>query len=352
MFNNAQEARDWLREHGYTTPSQLILTMPELGQGALINISEWALLAYAQDTQGNQLHIYWLRPKPNREAWQHGQYVIRSFARKYPQLFSLFIVRRKDGCWVACPHPNLHRRSWMNQPRAELTSDNPHLLNALEYNPGVSVEKHWQRVLRAVIGEEAMHPRIEQAFETFLAELNEILVEIQETIKRKVEEYRFDDVKTLSQQAQQVQQLIQDVERLREQQKFGRDGYAPASSASSRPSNSRQRASRGDITPQSAYTRPLLQALVDLGGQAQMEMVLNRVYELVKSHLKPKDLEKVSSGQDVRWRNAVMWMRYKLKQQGYISADSPKGIWEITDAGREYLKRLQADEAGDSGDES
>lgn len=215
MFGSAHEAMAWLREQGYSTPEQVTFTMPELGKGSLVNIEEWALLAYAQDQWEHQLHIYWLRPKPDREAWQHGQYVIFRFTKKYPQIFALFFVKRKDGCWIVCPHSDRNRKSWTNQPRAKMTPDNHALLNALRFDKELSTEALWKRILRVITGEETMHPRIEQAFETFLAELNEILAEAQETIKCKAEEGCFGEIAALSQQAEQVRQLMEEVKTLK-----------------------------------------------------------------------------------------------------------------------------------------
>lgn len=99
------------------------------------------------------------------------------------------------------------------------------------------------------------------------------------------------------------------------------------------------------MTPQKAYQVPLLEALVELGGQAPVSKILERVYEKVKHNLRPKDLEMLPSGRDVRWENAVMWVRNKLREQGLLSSNSPRGIWAITDAGRRYLESLKQEEA-------
>lgn len=96
-----------------------------------------------------------------------------------------------------------------------MTPDNHALLNALRFDKELSTEALWKRILRVITGEETMHPRIEQAFETFLAELNEILAEAQETIKRKAEEGCFGEIAALSQQAEQVRQLMEEVKTLK-----------------------------------------------------------------------------------------------------------------------------------------
>lgn len=344
MFSSAQEAMEWLQERGFATPAQPTFSLPDLGRGSLINIAEWALLAYFQDAHGHQLRIYWLRPKPDREAWQHGQYVIHRFSCKYPQIFPLFLVKRADGCWIVCPHPDQTRKTWTNQPRARLTPDNAALLETLQFDPNLSAEAHWLRVLHAITGERTMSTRVEQAFESFLAELHNVLGEMQNTIKRKVDERSFDEIAALSQEAQQVQGLIQEVERLR---RTWQQPYSPDLISAEHPARKRRRrAPRGEITPQSAYTRPLLQALVDLGGRGSVNQVLEKVYEIIGDRLLPQDLEQLPSGQDIRWQCAVKFLCSTLRKQGYIYPDSPRGVWEITDKGRELLRQLlQQDEA-------
>jgi len=100
----------------------------------------------------------------------------------------------------------------------------------------------------------------------------------------------------------------------------------------------RPAAGTGAITPQKAYEIPLLQALVDLGGRAECAVVLKRVCEIMADILKPADFDILPSGRDVRWENMVHWRRNNLKNEGYLRSDSPRGIWEITDKGRDYLK--------------
>ena len=84
------------------------------------------------------------------------------------------------------------------------------------------------------------------------------------------------------------------------------------------------------ITPQFEYVKPLLESLVELGGRGRTRDVLSKVYEKMKDRLTPADLERLPSGNAIRWRNYAMWTRQKLKEDGYLKSDSPKGIWEIS----------------------
>jgi hypothetical protein len=98
------------------------------------------------------------------------------------------------------------------------------------------------------------------------------------------------------------------------------------------------RLKKGRKTPETAYFRPILQALVDLGGSANLNEVLDQVEPMVKKSLKPIDFEPLASDpSQIRWRNTAQWARFTMVQQDLLNSDSPRGVWEITDKGRRYL---------------
>lgn len=96
---------------------------------------------------------------------------------------------------------------------------------------------------------------------------------------------------------------------------------------------------KGDITSQDDYCRPLLQALVAMGGRGKTAAVIARVGEILKPVLKSKDYEKTATRpKELRWQNATRWARLKMVEDGRLKTDSPDGIWEISVRGRESLK--------------
>jgi len=99
-----------------------------------------------------------------------------------------------------------------------------------------------------------------------------------------------------------------------------------------------RRTQTGDITPQKAYQLPLLQALEEMGGRAECAMVTRRVREIMADILKPADFESLDDEHDIRWVTNVRFARQNLIERGCLRSDSPRGIWEITDRGREYLQ--------------
>lgn len=107
---------------------------------------------------------------------------------------------------------------------------------------------------------------------------------------------------------------------------------------------------RGEKTPESEYVIPILQALVDAGGRGRRRDIVDRVGLIMKGRLNAYDHRTLSGGQ-IRWRNTAEWCRNAMvhpenDRAGWMATvttpllnpDSGHGWWEITDAGREYLK--------------
>jgi len=91
-----------------------------------------------------------------------------------------------------------------------------------------------------------------------------------------------------------------------------------------------------EITSQGNYTLPILESLIEMGGSGKMSDVLEKVLQKMRDKLTTKDYEKLPTGIGVRWKNKAQWERQRLKTEGYLKKDSPRGIWEITDEGRRY----------------
>jgi hypothetical protein len=115
--------------------------------------------------------------------------------------------------------------------------------------------------------------------------------------------------------------------------KRSRSRPAAAPSAPTR----RKRARKGSLLDESAYWIPILRALDEHGGRLAASEVIERVGELVDDQLKPMDREKLETG-GVRWHTRVQFARLRMKEQGFLNQDSPRGLWEISELGRKRLK--------------
>jgi restriction system protein len=100
---------------------------------------------------------------------------------------------------------------------------------------------------------------------------------------------------------------------------------------------------KGEITPHHAYFRPLLEVLVEMGGSGKTKVVLDRLGKKMQPILKPKDFQPhESDGKSIRWRNSAQWARNTMvNDDGRMKKTSPRGLWEISEKGRAWLKENQ-----------
>lgn len=98
---------------------------------------------------------------------------------------------------------------------------------------------------------------------------------------------------------------------------------------------------KGVKLPEKAYYRPILEALNEHGGSGSVQDLLKTIELKVKSLLTEVDYQRLSSGIDIRWRNTAQWARWKLVQNGFLKADSPSGIWELSNKGAEELTKSE-----------
>jgi restriction system protein len=116
------------------------------------------------------------------------------------------------------------------------------------------------------------------------------------------------------------------------------EAVAPKDTEAQETEAAHERLPRGEKTPQSAFRKPILQALVDLGGSGSVRDVIAKVGEAMKDTLKDADYGSLPSNpKSVRWENTAAWERNTMTREGLLKSDSPHGTWEISDAGRESL---------------
>jgi hypothetical protein len=95
---------------------------------------------------------------------------------------------------------------------------------------------------------------------------------------------------------------------------------------------------RGLRTREEAYYRPILEALETLGGSAQMSQVLDRGLQSMKGVLRDVDYEPLASEPEMpRWKNAAQWARNSMVKEGLLRSNSPRGVWQISEAGSRFL---------------
>jgi hypothetical protein len=96
------------------------------------------------------------------------------------------------------------------------------------------------------------------------------------------------------------------------------------------------RAIPGSILPEREYWVPILEILTEAGGAAPASDVIDALGDRMRGMLTQRDYESLSMG-DIRWRNRARFARLRMTEQGLLSADSPRGIWELTEQGCKHL---------------
>ena len=79
-------------------------------------------------------------------------------------------------------------------------------------------------------------------------------------------------------------------------------------------------------TPQVEFRQLIVDVLEELGGSGRAKEVTARVGQ--RARLRTGDLERYESGQVV-WENSVAWARQKMKDEGILKSDSPRGFWQL-----------------------
>jgi len=96
----------------------------------------------------------------------------------------------------------------------------------------------------------------------------------------------------------------------------------------------RTRAPSGTLLPEQRYELPLLRALIEAGGEAPYREVLEAVGLALSDEFMAADHETLASG-SVRWHSRLQFVRLRLVERGEMDREAPRGIWRITEAGRQ-----------------
>jgi len=102
----------------------------------------------------------------------------------------------------------------------------------------------------------------------------------------------------------------------------------------SEPAAGQPRARAKHALPDDEFELPLLRVLLEMGGAGPTKLVIDRVGELLADRLSEVDRAPLASSKEPRWRNRTQFARLSLVKTGHMVKGSPRGYWELTEAGR------------------
>lgn len=174
----------------------------------------------------------------------------------------------------------------------------------------------------------------EQAFKALKGQINHEIDHVKNASQELMQTNHFAEARKLAEKGEKLMALKEEINRLNRKwrQYFPQVEMLPGIEGG-------DEQTPGKRTPQGAYYIPILQALVEKNGRGRTREIVNRVGEMMAGILNEYDQERLATGNRPRWRNTAEWARNDLREKGLIKSGSPHGIWEISEAGREYLKR-------------
>ena len=180
----------------------------------------------------------------------------------------------------------------------------------------------------------------DEAFEFLKQEANQELKAVQEQGAAHLGRGNLAEARQALDHAEQVKGMLASLQDLKGRWKLL---AVPAAPIQRHPRKRREyvRLEPGRRTPTADFYIPILRVLVEMGGRGPTKQALIRVGEILESRLTADDRLPLLSTPELRWRDTVSWARIDLKEMGYLSVNSPRGIWEITPAGRVYLEKNQ-----------
>ena len=177
------------------------------------------------------------------------------------------------------------------------------------------------------------------AFEILLEEMETDIEYINQAGARAFAARNYEAARAVLERADQATALREKMAAIRsEWEKVSQVITANGTGAKKNGAHDLTRLQRGIRTRETAYFKPILMVLHQMGGVGEMADVLERIPKAMKGTLTDVDFEPLASGSEVpRWWNTAQWAHSSMAQLGLLKSDSPRGVWEMTEAGHKLL---------------
>lgn len=182
---------------------------------------------------------------------------------------------------------------------------------------------------------------VDDAFDILMDEIKNEIDLINKSGSSAMADQKYDKVQNAVELARRITEFKISVNNLRDEWKNIMLGVSSGKKRRGRPPKRKfERAKKGEKTPEHEFYIPILKVLEEEGGSANIRIVLRKVGLMMPNRFTSKDKEILPSQSTcTRWYNTAQWARNTLKTKGLLKSNSPRGLWEITPKGRDYLDK-------------
>lgn len=178
----------------------------------------------------------------------------------------------------------------------------------------------------------------ENAFRVLKSEIKSALKQIQTEGSEVFIKGNYENAKQLADRAGQLEGFLKSINHMQREWNGLMTQPMLLPAVKDREPSQKHHAATGQKTHAKYFRVPILKALVEMGGSGKTAEVIDRVGDMLADQLNAYDKEELPSGYKLRWRNTAEWVRNTLKTEGLVSSQTPRGEWQITREGIEYLK--------------
>ncbi|HXH51552.1 MAG TPA: winged helix-turn-helix domain-containing protein [Terriglobia bacterium] len=180
---------------------------------------------------------------------------------------------------------------------------------------------------------------VQAAFEILLEEMETEIEFINQSGAKAFAARNYDAARAVLERADQVTAVREKLSAIRaEWEKLAPVVATNGTGVRKNGSHDLSRLQRGIRTRETVYFKPILQVLNQMGGVGDMADILERLPKLMKGTLTDIDFEPLAANSEVpRWWNTAQWAQSAMVQAGLLKADSPRGVWEMTEAGHKLI---------------
>ena len=188
-----------------------------------------------------------------------------------------------------------------------------------------------------------INPKIQDAFNDLIEITEQELGGIIKSCTASMNKNDYDAVRAPFEQAAEVSKFLQHLTELRKDWNRLLGEVREAKPTGVQKRTPIIKLPRGSLTHLDAFTRPVLQALVDIGGKGTRSEVFERLLKSMNKTFTKYDFGFTPSRPKApRWHDTLDRAYKLMRKSGLLSTDTPIGIWEISQKGRDFLKESSA----------